>query len=245
MTINWWSLGLQAVNVLILVFALDRLFWRPIVAVITARKVQARALMDEADAKAAEAKQALEEVAAIRAGFAAERDAILANARADAEAARRDAMSSARKDVAALRKAADEAVAKSADAARRVQSDKAVALAMDIAKRLAGRLTGPEVDAAFQKWLIDSIAALPPETRTQIAQSEGVLALTTAAPLSADHRKRLLDKIAKALGATPEITFHVDPSLIAGCELHGAHLTLDNSWRADLARLSEALTDAG
>lgn len=245
MTINWWSLGLQAVNVLILVFALDRLFWRPVVAVIAARKAQAKALMDDAAAKAAEAKAAVDEVATTRAGFAAERDAILADARAEAEAARTEALSSARAEVATLRKAAEDAVAKSASAAQKAQSDKAVALAIDIAKRLAGRLSGPEVDAAFQKWLIDSITALPDDTRAQILRSEGVLELTTAARLSADKRKRLVDKIAKALGGAPEISFQVDPTLIEGYELHGAHLSLDNSWRADLAKLSGALTDAG
>ena len=36
MTIDWWTLGIQAVNVVILVWLLGRFFWRPVAAMIAA-----------------------------------------------------------------------------------------------------------------------------------------------------------------------------------------------------------------
>jgi F-type H+-transporting ATPase subunit b len=37
MTIDWWTLGIQAVNVIILVWLLARFFWRPVAAMIEQR----------------------------------------------------------------------------------------------------------------------------------------------------------------------------------------------------------------
>ena len=43
--------------------------------------------------------------------------------------------------------------------------------------------------------------------------------------------------IGEAFGAHPQIAFKVDPALIAGLELHGPHLVVNNSWRADLTKI--------
>ena len=55
------------------------------------------------------------------------------------------------------------------------------------------------------------------------------------------QRQRQL--IADAFGARPEIAFKEDPGLIAGLELHGPHLVIKNSWRADLAKILTDLSD--
>ena len=34
MTIDWWTLGLQAVNVAVLIWLLGRFFWKPVAAMI-------------------------------------------------------------------------------------------------------------------------------------------------------------------------------------------------------------------
>ena len=45
---------------------------------------------------------------------------------------------------------------------------------------------------------------------------------------------RYRELIGEAFGSHPQITFAVDPALIAGLELHGPHFSIGNSWRADL-----------
>ena len=47
-----------------------------------------------------------------------------------------------------------------------------------------------------------------------------------------------------ALGGAPDLEFKTDADLIAGLELHGPHLTLRNSWQADLAQVQKAVKDA-
>jgi hypothetical protein len=85
MTLDWWGLGLQAVNVLILVWLLSRVFWRPVAGAIARRQEAAQVMLDEGQRVQAKAEAALAEVAEVRAGIAAERDTILAEAKAAAD----------------------------------------------------------------------------------------------------------------------------------------------------------------
>ena len=89
MTIDWWTLGIQAVNVIILVWLLARFFWRPVAAMIEQRRATARQIMTEAEMKLRQATDALAEIAQARAGFEEEREAIIAAAHEAAEQGRK------------------------------------------------------------------------------------------------------------------------------------------------------------
>ena len=88
MTIDWWTLGIQAVNVLILIWLLARFFWRPVAAIIEQRRATAQQILAEAEAKRSQATNALAEIERTRAGFDREREAIIAAAHEAAEQAR-------------------------------------------------------------------------------------------------------------------------------------------------------------
>src|SRR5579863_2751677 len=169
MTINWWTLGIQAVNVVILVWLLGHFFWRPVAAIIEARRAAAQKALAEAQVKRAEASAALAEIERTRAGFASEREAILEAARKAADLAREVQLGKAEKDAQALRDAAQAAIAKDRRAIEKAWAERAGRLAVDIARRLAGRLDGPVVRAAFLDWLVSEIRTLPEATRIAAA----------------------------------------------------------------------------
>src|SRR5450631_1902391 len=58
----------------------------------------------------------------------------------------------------------------------------------------------------------------------------------------AGRQERYRERISEAFGAHPQIVFKADPALIAGLELHGPHLVVSNSWRADLTQILADLT---
>ena len=64
----------------------------------------------------------------------------------------------------------------------------------------------------------------------------------SATPLDPADQERYRELIGEAFGAHPQIAFKTDPALIAGLELHGPHLVVSNSWRADLAQILADLT---
>lgn len=242
MTIDWWTLGIQTVNVGVLIWLLARFFWRPVAAMIEQRRAETQKSLDEAAAQRKEADAALAEIERTRAGFAREREAMLAAAQAAAEAETAARREEAAKQAAAIEASARAAIASERDAAEKAWAERAGRLAVDIAGRLAGRLDGAAVRAAFLDWLVEAIRALPEDKRRAATADGGALEATSATPLDADEQARARQRIAEALGADSPVAFVTDPSLIAGLELRGPHLVVSNSWRADLARI---LADIG
>ena len=170
MTIDWWTLGIQTVNVVILIWLLGRFFWRPVAAMIEQRRATAQQILAEAEAKRSQATAALAEIERTRAGFAREREAILAAAHEAAEQARTARLAEAAKEAAAL-----EAAAKAAIEKEQAAADKALGRAGQPAcgrnRRSAWprRLDGPAVRAAFLDWLLKEIRALPEPVRQAVA----------------------------------------------------------------------------
>ncbi|CAN5678623.1 ATP synthase F0 subunit B [soil metagenome] len=237
MTFDWWTLGLQTVNIVILVWLLGHFFWRPVAGMIEQRRLSMQKVVGDAEAKNAKAEAALAEIETTRAGFATEREAILKAARETADKAAKERLKQVAGEAEAL-----EVSAKAARDAERAAVDadwtaRASRLAVDIAGRLAGRLDGEAVRAAFLDWLLQQIRDLPESDRNALGAKGVALEAVTAAPLGAGDQAKYRKLICDALGVKPKIGFITDPALIAGLELRGPHFVVANSWRADLARI--------
>ena len=237
MTIDWWTLGLQAINVLVLVWLLGHFFWRPVATMIEQRRITAQKALADAEAKRTEAAAALADIERTRAGFAQERDAILKAAQETAEQAHAARLQEAAKEAASIEAAATAAIARDKDAAEKAWAEHASQLALDIARRLAARLDGPAVQSTFLDWLLKEIRGLPPAARQAVASSGATLEAISAAVLQPVDQQRYSKLITEAFGADLPVAFKVDPQLIAGFELHGPHLLIANSWRADLTQI--------
>lgn len=244
MTFDWWTIGLQAVNVAVLVWLLQYFFWKPVAGVIAQRRALAQEMLDEATDKEARADAALADIAATRAGFAAERAAILAEAQAEAAHTHSAAIAAAKREAEVLMAAARAAIAHDTDQAQKTRADNASKLAVDIARRLATRLQGPAVDAAFRDWLIEAIGALGVEMGPAALGEDATVELRSANAIASADKARISKALTSAFGMTPKINCVTDPSLVAGHELHGPHFTLRNSWQADLERITKGLHDA-
>jgi F-type H+-transporting ATPase subunit b len=243
MTINWWTLGLQTVNVVILIGLLGRFFWHPVAAMIEQRRAAAQRILAEAEAKHNQATAAFADIERTRTGFAGEREAILAAAHEAAERARAARLEEVEKQAASLEAVARAAIEKEREAVDKACSERASRLAVEIAKRLAARLDGTTVHAAFLDWLLKEIRTLAEPVRQAVAADGVTLEVISATPLEPadeEHYRRL---IGEAFGSRPRIAFKADPALIAGLELHGPHLVVSNSWRADLTRIFADLTN--
>ena len=244
MTIDLWGLALQALNVLILVWLLSRLFWRPVAAAIAKRQKAATALLDKAKAADAHAEAARAELDKARAEIAQERVAVLAEAATAAEAATVEATAAARKKADKLIEAAKLVSAREAAATQKQQRSQAADLSVDIAAKLLGRLDGPAVRAAFLDLLVAAIAEMPAKDRAALVATDKTIDLISATELNPAERTGVTKAVAKALGKAPDLTFITDPGLIAGLELRTAHFEVHNSWQSDLKSILKDLGDA-
>lgn len=243
MAIDWWTLGLQAVNVTVLIWLLARFFWRPVAEVIEQRRETARRVLAEADAERGKAQGALEEIEKTRQGFEREREEIIAAAREAAEHERAMLLEAATKEAERLLASARADVEKDRQAADRAWTERASRLAVEIAGRLIAPLNSAAVSAAFLEWLLREIRQLPVAMRQAMAADGVVLEAVSATPIAPADQPRYRQMIGEAFGGAPDIRFRADPALIAGLELHGPHLIVSNSWRSDLAAILAGLTD--
>ncbi len=241
MTIDWWTLGLQTLNVMILLGLLQHFFWKPVAAMIAQRKALADKTVADRSALDRQAAQAEADAAKTRGGFAAERAALLTEAELEAGRARDTLLAQARTEAAAFQTAAKAAVQAGQDAARRAWSDRSNELGVEIAGRLVARLDGDTVQAAFLDWLVAAIAALPDQARKALADHAIALSVVGTTPLTEAAQAQATSRIGAAFGYRPQIAYTTDPALIAGLELHAPHLAVSNSWRADLADILESL----
>ncbi|MGX9353436.1 F0F1 ATP synthase subunit delta (plasmid) [Shimia sp. W99] len=244
MTLDWWGLGLQAINVLILVWLLSRVFWRPIAGAITRRQDAAQAMLEEGNTAQAKADAALAEVVETRAGIAEERDAILAEAKAAADKATKAELKEAQSKADTLIAAARTAIDRDRNTARKENATRAAELSVEIAARLLGRFNTPAVQAAFLAQLVEAIAGMSAPDRTALTASAGDIEIISATAPEGAQRAEIEEAVKDALDGTPSVRLVTDPDLIAGLELRSGHFVLHNSWRADLENILKEVENA-
>jgi F-type H+-transporting ATPase subunit b len=243
MTFDWWGLGIQATNVLILVWLLNRLFWRPIAGAINRRQEAMQAMLDEGKTTQAKADAALTEVAEAQAGIAAERHAKLAEAKATADTVSEVAREQAKAEADAMLADARTAIDHERNTARKENATKAAELSVEIAAHLLGRFSTTAVRETFLTQLVAAITHLSESDRVALIGSEDGTEIVTATDIEDVEKTKIEHLIREALGGTPKIRFVTDPSLIAGLELRSGYFVLHNSWKADLTQILKEIED--
>ena len=244
MTLDWWGLGLQAINVLILVWLLSRVFWRPVAGAITRRQEAAQAMLDEGKTAQAKADAALAEVVETRAGIASERDAILVEAKAAADTVAKATLKDAQTKADSLIAAARTAIDRDRNTARKENATRAAELSVEIAARLLARFDTAEVQAAFLVQLVEAIADMSAADRKALMASDADIEIVTATNMEGAESVKIERAVKDALGGTPSLRVVTDHSLIAGLELRSGHFVLHNSWRADLENILKEVENA-
>ena len=165
MTIDWWTLALQVVNFLVLIWILTHFFFRPVSAMVARRQAEAGKVLADAEAAREAADKAKADAVAARAAIESERDHLIEQARAEA----------AKERARLLAEATETAKARSADAAAALERERAAmeaglvtrvrGLAIEIARRLLTRLPPGAMLEAFLASLCDEVPKLDKETR--------------------------------------------------------------------------------
>lgn len=239
MTIDWWTLALEAINVAVLVWLLGHFFWKPVATMLDERRAVATRDLDAAKAKRVEADKALADIAATRAGLQKEREKILAEAAAEADKERAARHEQASKEIEKLHDDAAAAIVKERKESAKILRDHAASLSVDIATRLLQRLGGAVTSVAFLSGLTDQIEKIPVAQRHALLNEP--LKLISASKLSTDEQVQCRRALFEALGAQPGLSFECDPKLVAGLALQGANIVAGNNWRDDLERILSEL----
>ncbi len=240
MRIDLWTLALQTVNLLVLVWLLARFLFRPIAAVIAARREAADKLLADAQAERQKSADEATSLAHERSGLAAEGQRILTEAHTAAEAERTTLLQRATEAAARLRADAQSAIARDRQNMREALERESADLALTIATRLLQRVPPRALNRTFVDTLAETLATHP--ACSGLANTE--FELLSAVPLDDTAQADTRAILTRALGAPARINFRTDPTLLAGIELAAPSLLIRNSWRADLDRITQSLHEA-
>lgn len=241
MHIDWWTLGLQTINALVLVWLLARYLFRPVAKIIAARQQAATDLIADATgaraAAIADRQRAADEVVSI----ARQRNDMLVTTTEEAEKLKASIESAAHVDANRLRSAAQVEIENAQLAAADGDADRASRLAIDIAAKLLDRLPQQIRVAGFIDGLASELAKLPDESRTELGRDGAMVRLIVPRALQTDELAACHAALIRVLGHDAQLLVSIDATVLAGLELETPHAIVRNSFRADLAYLQTEL----
>ena len=245
MKIDWWTLGLQTVNVLVLVWILSRFLFRPVTAIIAARQAAAARLLDEARAARDQALVEKEKIDAEAARQEAARSETLSAVAAEAEKEKAALLAAARAKAEQMRVAAEAEFLRARESEQAATADRASLLAVDIAGKLLDRLPAEARVAGFIEELARQLAALPATAREKLGAKGEAARLKAPRALTDVETQACRAAFLGAMGRPVSFVVEIDPGLIAGLEIETRHAVARNSFRDDLARIAQELTRHG
>jgi F-type H+-transporting ATPase subunit b len=245
MTIDWWTLGLQAINFLVLVWLLWRFLYRPVREVIEKRKAMADEAFAKADKKTQEAEAARQGFADSQAKLAQDRQDLLKKVHEELEAERQKVLDAARNESESMIDAAQTAIAGERAAALDEMRSQAAALAADLAAGLLRKAGTNALSEVFLEELDKQLKALPAaelsRLKKDLAANAARVDIVTAEALKAGERTRWTARIEAALGGKIKAKFVADPAILGGAELRFPHAVLKFTWEDQLKKAEDEL----
>jgi F-type H+-transporting ATPase subunit b len=241
MQIDWTTFVLEIINFLILLWLLQHFFYRPVLAMLDARREKVQAIKGEADTLRREAENLKAQYEGRLADWNAEREQArqkLAQELVQERAKRLDELKRALADEEAKSRARSDA----AEAARAAASGRqAMKDAYGAAAAILQRLATPTLTQRIIQVFCEDIDTLPEAERTTLRQAVAALTereaveITSAHPLDGLARSALSAALAKAAGRPLAVHFSESPELIGGLRGAVGQCRLDASLADELA----------
>jgi F-type H+-transporting ATPase subunit b len=223
MLIDWFTVGAQALNFLILVWLMKRFLYRPILAAIDARETRIAAELAQAAATAAEAQTARDDFRQKNEAFDQQRAALLTKATDDANAEREHLVADARAALTAS--SAKERETRRADVeqlhqtiARRTQHE-VFAIARKVLQDVASASLEERTGAVFT----EKVRALNGPAKAGLAaalKTASVPVLVRSAfDMPPAQRTAIQEALDQTFASTITIRYETAPELVSGIEL--------------------------
>lgn len=222
MLIDWFTVGAQALNFLILVWLMKRYLYHPVLKAIDAREKRIAAQIADATAREATAAQEKEEFQSKNTEFDKQRADMLAKAADEAKAERQRLIEEARKAADALSARRDELLRSDAknlheSIVRRTQEE-VFAIAKKILTDLAGVSLEERMAAVFASRLQRMDDAARGRLADALKKSAEPALIRSAFELPPEQRAVLQQAINVTFSADIHLRFETAPDIVSGIE---------------------------
>jgi len=243
MLIDWFTVGAQIVNFLVLMGLLKIFLYDRVIQAMDAREQKITARLDDAERKQREADDDRKKVKEEQQSLDAKRDKMLSDAREAARSKRKELEDQARSEVDALKDRWRDALRDQRERFARDLGNKAVQHAMAVAQRVVEDMAGED----FQDRLIETFAArvrnIGDDEKTALV--EGLDGKTPAATVLSDtsvstaQRRKITRLLHEELHPDLDVDYRTDGDLLGGIELRVPGRKVSWTPRQYLADLEE------
>ncbi len=223
MPIDWFTVGAQALNFLILVWLLKRFLYKPILDAIDAREQRIAAELADADAKKTEARQERDAFRRKNEEFDHQRATLVKQATLDAKAQHHRLLDEAREEAQALRDQWQEAMHNDARNLSQVISRQAQQEVFAIARKALEELATTSLEERLADVFMRRLREMDSEAKARLAvalkSATGPVQVRSAFKLPAAQRAVIQNAINETFAADIALHFDTAPALISGIEL--------------------------
>lgn len=223
MLIDWFTVGAQALNFLVLVWLMKRFLYKPILQAIDEREKRIATEIADADAKKAEAKKEQEDLTRKNEDFDRERGALLAKATDEAKVERKRLLDEAQEAADATSAKRRESLRTEAKSLNEAITRRAQKEVFAIARKALRDLATTGLEERLGDVLSRRLRELKDEAKEQLAQalrtaSEPAV-VRSAFELPPPARAVLQNALNETFSADVHVRFEVAPNVISGIEL--------------------------
>ena len=224
MLIDWFTVGAQILNFLILVWLLKRFLYRPILYAIDAREQRIAKELADADAKKIGAGQEREEFQRKNAAFDKERAALLSQATEAANSERQRLLDAAHQETTDLSTRQRESLRNEAQELHQEIFRRTRQEVFAVARKALSDLAGATLEERMVATFIERLQALGTDAKQALSSTlldnKGLpIVVRTACDLSVAQQSAIEAQLQVLLGAHTPVRFETAEQLISGIEL--------------------------
>jgi F-type H+-transporting ATPase subunit b len=223
MLIDWFTVGAQVVNFLILVWLLKRFLYRPILNAIDVREKRIAAELADAAAKQSGAQKERDEFQHKNEEFNRQRAGLLREATAEAKAERRRLLDDARESAADLSAKRQEALRNEAHNLKKALSRRTQQEVFAIARKALMDLATTSLEERVAEVFIRRLQEMDGKTKADLSAAlmtaSNPALVRSAFDLPAEQRAAIQKAINEAFSGDIHVRFATAPDLISGVEL--------------------------
>jgi F-type H+-transporting ATPase subunit b len=223
MLIDWFTVGAQVVNFLILVWLLKRFLYKPILNAIDAREKRIATELADAAAKKAEAQKERDEFQRKNDEFDRRRTDLLSKATDEAKAERERLLDEARKAADALLAKRQEALRNDAHNLNQAISRRTQREVFAIARKALADLAATSLEERLGEVFTRRLREMDGSAKADFAEAfqttSGPALVRSAFDLPAEQRATIRDAINDTFSTEIDVRFETAPNLVSGIEL--------------------------
>lgn len=224
MLIDWFTVGAQLLNFLILVWLLKRFLYKPVLDAIEVREKRIASELADADAKKAEAQKERDAFQAKNAAFDAQRGALMDKAAADAKLERDRLLEKVHRELDALRAGQTAVIRKEQTSVGKAMAQLVTEEVFEVSRKALADLANVSLEERIGEVFTRRLRELDPQAKAALAgalrTSTEPATVRSTFDLGPGQRSAIQNALNEDFSAEIRVSFETAPAGICGIELN-------------------------